>query len=167
MKLGTWWASAAARILLMLGLAYASVWWSYQRFYAMFGVAPQDVGLVPNGGLSDIVGAVLRLGAWLTIALLALAVLPVIAVSAAGYIIERRPKRVMDIDVASRARASSVSSPRAQQSPDIGGSWGSGSLWRLQSSASPPPSPGRMRWAIPSSKLMHEARTSLGWSLRP
>lgn len=72
----------------MLGFAYAASWWADQRFYSAFGIAPQDIGLTPSGGLSDIVGAIVRLGLWVAIALIVLGLLPVIAVSAAGFSIE-------------------------------------------------------------------------------
>jgi hypothetical protein len=86
-----WWTGLAGRMLLMLGLAYAALWWSYERFYDPFGVAPQDVGLTPSGGLSDIIGAILRLGIWLALALILLGLLPVIAVSASAYVVENDP----------------------------------------------------------------------------
>ena len=44
------------------GLAYACLWWSFQRFYAPFGVSPQDVGLSPSGNASDLPGAALERG---------------------------------------------------------------------------------------------------------
>lgn len=79
------WTGLAARIVLMLGFAFAASWWSYQRFYSPFGIAPQDIGLTPSGGLSDIVGAIVRLGLWLALALIVLGLLPVLAVSAAAF----------------------------------------------------------------------------------
>jgi len=87
------WTRVSARIVLMLGFAYAASWWAEQRFYSHFGIAPQDVGLTPSGGLSDIIGAIVRLGLWVAIALLALGVLPVLAVAAAGYAIEAKPEQ--------------------------------------------------------------------------
>src|SRR5947209_8788396 len=86
--MGGWWTGVTGRVVLMLGFAYASLWWSYERFYSGFGVSPQDVGLTPTGGLSDIIGAIVRLGLWLALALLVLGLLPVLAVSAAGFVIE-------------------------------------------------------------------------------
>jgi hypothetical protein len=62
------------------GLAYACLWWSLQRFYAPFGVSPQDVGLSPSGNASDLPGAALQLGIWMLIGLAIMAVLPTIAV---------------------------------------------------------------------------------------
>lgn len=87
------WTRISARIVLMLGFAYAASWWADQRFYSHFGIAPQDVGLTPTGGLGDIVGAIIRIGLWVAIALLALGVLPVLAVAAAGYAIEAKPEQ--------------------------------------------------------------------------
>jgi hypothetical protein len=43
--------------VLAFGLAYACLWWSFQRFYAPFGVSPQDVGLAPSGTSADLPGA--------------------------------------------------------------------------------------------------------------
>jgi hypothetical protein len=40
--------------LVAFGLAYACLWWSFQRFYANFGVSPQDVGLSPSGSSTDL-----------------------------------------------------------------------------------------------------------------
>jgi hypothetical protein len=65
-----------------LGLAYACLWWSFERFYGEFGVSPQDVGLAPSGGSSDLAGAALQLGIWLVIVLVVMAFLPVAAVVA-------------------------------------------------------------------------------------
>src|SRR5713101_1145911 len=62
------------------GLAYACLWWSFQRFYAPFGVSPQDVGLSPSGNASDLPGAALQLGIWMLIGLAIMAVLPTLAV---------------------------------------------------------------------------------------
>ena len=69
-------------MLAVLGLAYACLWWSFQRFYAQFGVSPQDVGLTPSGSASDIAGAALELGVWLLVVVAVLTVLPVAAVTA-------------------------------------------------------------------------------------
>jgi hypothetical protein len=85
----SWLAALAARVVFVLGVAYVSLWWSYQQFYSVFGVTPDDVGFTPNGGLGDIIGAVLRLGLWLTVALLALGLLPVAVVGAFTYAIEK------------------------------------------------------------------------------
>src|SRR5436309_9793330 len=56
-----------AIVLATLGLAYACLWWSFQRFYGEFGVSPQDVGMAPSGSASDLAGAALQLGVWLLI----------------------------------------------------------------------------------------------------
>jgi hypothetical protein len=69
-------------LLAALGLAYACLWWSFERFYGEFGVSPQDVGLAPSGSASDLAGAALQLGIWLLIVLAVLAALPVAAVMA-------------------------------------------------------------------------------------
>jgi len=69
-------------VLAALGLAYACLWWSFQRFYGEFGVSPQDVGLAPSGSASDLAGSALQLGVWLMIVLAVLAFLPVAAVIA-------------------------------------------------------------------------------------
>jgi hypothetical protein len=66
--------------LVAFGLAYACLWWSFQRFYAVFGVSPQDVGLAPSGSSADLAGAALQLGIWLLIALVVFAVVPTLAV---------------------------------------------------------------------------------------
>jgi hypothetical protein len=66
-----------------LGLAYACLWWSFQRFYGEFGVSPQDAGLAPSGSPTDLAAAALQLGVWLMIALLVLAIVPTLAVAAA------------------------------------------------------------------------------------
>jgi hypothetical protein len=68
-------------VLAALGLAYACLWWSFERFYGEFGVTPQDVGLAPTGGASDLAGAALQLGIWLLIVLALMAFLPVAAVA--------------------------------------------------------------------------------------
>jgi hypothetical protein len=86
----SWFAALAARIVLVLGVAYVSLWWSYQQFYSVFGVTPDDIGLTLSGGLGDIIGAVLRLGLWLSVALLILGLLPVAVVALVMYAIERR-----------------------------------------------------------------------------
>jgi hypothetical protein len=65
------------------GLAYACLWWSFQRFYEPFGVSPQDVGLSPSGSSADLPSAALQLGIWLLIVLAILAVVPTLAVAAA------------------------------------------------------------------------------------
>jgi hypothetical protein len=65
-----------------LGLGYACLWWSFQRFYGEFGVSPQDVGMAPSGSSSDLAGAALELGVWLLIVLAVLAFLPVAAIAA-------------------------------------------------------------------------------------
>jgi hypothetical protein len=62
------------------GLAYACLWWSFQRFYAPFGVSPQDVGLAPSGSSADLPGAALQLGVWMLIGLAIMAVLPTLCV---------------------------------------------------------------------------------------
>jgi hypothetical protein len=69
-------------LLAAFGLAYACLWWSYQRFYGEFGVAPQDVGLAPSGSASDIAGSALQLGIWLLVALAVMAFLPLAALVA-------------------------------------------------------------------------------------
>jgi hypothetical protein len=66
--------------ILAFGLAYACLWWSFQRFYAPFGIAPQDVGLSPSGSPADLPGAALQLGVWMLIALALMAVLPTLCV---------------------------------------------------------------------------------------
>jgi hypothetical protein len=71
-----------AIVLAVLGLAYACLWWSFERFYEQFSVTPQDVGLAPSGNASDIAGAALQLGVWLLIAIAVLTLLPVGAVMA-------------------------------------------------------------------------------------
>src|SRR5258707_904862 len=71
------WTRISARVVLMLGFAYAASWWADQRFYSHFGIAPQDIGLTPSGGLSDIIGAIVRLGLWVALALVVLGGLPV------------------------------------------------------------------------------------------
>jgi hypothetical protein len=71
-----------ATLLSALGLAYACLWWSFERFYGEFGVSPQDVGLAPSGSASDLSAAVLQLGVWLAIVLVVLALAPVGAVIA-------------------------------------------------------------------------------------
>jgi hypothetical protein len=85
LTLGGFLASAIAA----LALAYACLWWSYQRFYGEFGVSPQDAGLAPTGGSTSIAASALQLGVWLMIALLLLAVVPTLAIAsleiAAGY----------------------------------------------------------------------------------
>jgi hypothetical protein len=83
------------RIVFALGLAYVSVWWSYERFYGQFGVAPQDVGLAPSAGFGDAIGAILRLGVWLSAALLVLALVPGVSLTAVGFILEShdRPRQ--------------------------------------------------------------------------
>ncbi len=82
-------AGLVTRIVLVLGLAYVSLWWSYQHFYGVFAISPDDVGLAPGGGgLGDVFGSVLRLGLWLSVALLALGLLPVFCVGAALYALE-------------------------------------------------------------------------------
>lgn len=85
----SWFAALAARVVFVLGVAYVSLWWSYQQFYSVFGITPDDVGFTPSGGLGDIIGAVLRLGLWLSVALLALGLLPVAVVCALTYAIEK------------------------------------------------------------------------------
>jgi hypothetical protein len=75
-------ARALATVVAVLGLAYACLWWSYERFYGQFDVSPQDVGLTPSGGASDLAGAALQLGVWLVIVVALLAALPVAAVAA-------------------------------------------------------------------------------------
>jgi hypothetical protein len=73
-------------LLAAFGLAYACLWWSYQRFYGEFGVAPQDVGLAPSGTASDLAGSALQLGIWLLAALALMTFLPLgalVAVEAA------------------------------------------------------------------------------------
>ena len=83
-------AALVTRVVLVLGLAYVSLWWSYQHFYGVFAISPDDVGLAPSGGgLGDVFGAVLRLGLWLSIALLALGLLPVFCIGLALYAFER------------------------------------------------------------------------------
>ena len=72
-----------AIVLAALGLAYACLWWSFQRFYGEFGVSPQDVGMAPSGSASDLAGAALQLGVWLLIVIAVLVVVPVAAVVAA------------------------------------------------------------------------------------
>ena len=85
----SWLAALVTRVVLVLGLAYVSLWWSYQHFYSVFAISPDDVGLAPSGGgFGDVFGAVLRLGLWLSIALLALGLLPVICIALALYAIE-------------------------------------------------------------------------------
>lgn len=74
------------------GLAYACLWWSFQRFYAPFGVSPEDVGLAPSGSSASLPGAALQLGVWLLVALAILAVLPTLSV-AAGEIAVRAKSR--------------------------------------------------------------------------
>jgi hypothetical protein len=86
----SWFAALGVRVVLVLGVAYVSLWWSYQEFYSVFGVAPDDVGFTPSGGLGDIIGAVLRLGLWLSVALIVLGLLPVAVVGAVMYAIERK-----------------------------------------------------------------------------
>jgi hypothetical protein len=86
----SWFAALGVRVVLVLGVAYVSLWWSYQQFYSVFGVAPEDVGFTPSGGLGDIIGAVLRLGLWLSVALIVLGLLPVAVVGAVMYAIERK-----------------------------------------------------------------------------
>src|SRR5262249_24078877 len=71
-------------LLAALGLAYACLWWSFDRFYGEFGVSPQDVGLAPSGGATDLADAALQLGIWLLIVLTAMALLPVAALLAMG-----------------------------------------------------------------------------------
>lgn len=83
-------AALVTRVVLVLGLAYVSLWWSYQHFYGVFAISPDDVGLAPSGGgLGDVFGAVLRLGLWLSVALLALGLLPVFCIALALYAFER------------------------------------------------------------------------------
>src|SRR5207302_9057003 len=67
---------------------YACLWWSFQRFYAAFGVSPQDVGLAPSGNATDLAGAALQLGIWLLIALAVFAVLPTLAVATAEIAVD-------------------------------------------------------------------------------
>ena len=87
-------AALVTRVVLVLGLAYVSLWWSYQHFYGVFAISPDDVGLAPSGGgLGDVFGAVLRLGLWLSIALLALGLLPVFCIGLALYAFERTRER--------------------------------------------------------------------------
>ena len=86
----SWLAALVTRVVLVLGLAYVSLWWSYQHFYGVFAISPDDVGLAPSGGgLGDVFGAVLRLGLWLSVALLALGLLPVFCIGLALYAFER------------------------------------------------------------------------------
>jgi hypothetical protein len=72
----------AAIAIVGFGLAYACLWWSFQRFYSPFGVSPDDVGLGPSGSSTSLPGAALQLGIWLLIALTILAALPTLAVVA-------------------------------------------------------------------------------------
>lgn len=86
----SWLTALVARVVFVLGLAYVSLWWSYQHFYSVFAISPDDVGLAPSGGgFGDVFGAVLRLGLWLSIALLALGLLPALCVGLALYTFER------------------------------------------------------------------------------
>jgi predicted nucleic acid-binding protein len=86
--------------LAAFGLAYACLWWSFQRFYGAFGVSPQDVGLSPSGSAADLPGAALQLGIWLLLALTLLAVVPALAVAAAeiGAALRRSTKKGSDAD---------------------------------------------------------------------
>jgi hypothetical protein len=86
--------------LAAFGLAYACLWWSFQRFYGTFGVSPQDVGLSPSGSAADLPGAALQLGVWLLLALTLLAVVPTLAVAAAeiGAALRRSTKKGSDAD---------------------------------------------------------------------
>jgi hypothetical protein len=69
-------------LLIAFGLAYASLWWSYDRFYGEFGVAPQDVGLAPSGNASDLAGSAVQLGIWLLVVISVMAFLPIAALIA-------------------------------------------------------------------------------------
>ncbi len=94
-------AGLATRVVLVLGVAYVSLWWSYQHFYSTFAVSPDDVGLSPTGGgLGDVFNALLRLGLWLSIALLALGLLPVACVAFALYAIEHPSHKAASIGAA-------------------------------------------------------------------
>lgn len=97
-----WLAALVTRVVVVLGLAYVSLWWSYQHFYGVFAVSPDDVGLAPSGGgLGDVFGSVLRLGLWLSIALLALGLLPVFCIALALYAFEHPGTGVDDTNSAS------------------------------------------------------------------
>jgi hypothetical protein len=93
-----------AIVLAVLGLAYACLWWSFERFYEQFSVSPQDVGLAPSGNASNIAGAALQLGVWLLIALAVLTLLPVAAVMAVEVAVASgRARRVVLIAAAAAA----------------------------------------------------------------
>ncbi len=69
-------------LLVALGLAYACLWWSYQRFYGEFGVSPSDVGLAPGGNATDLAGSAVQLGIWLLLLITLMAALPLVALVA-------------------------------------------------------------------------------------
>jgi len=111
----SWLAGLATRVVLVLGLAYVSLWWSYQHFYSVFGVSPDDVGLAPTGGgAGDVFVAVLRLGLWLSIALLGLGLLPVVCIGFALYAFERSRQRDRDGRAAAAAEAAAATSVQHQ-----------------------------------------------------
>ena len=60
-------------LLSALGLAYACLWWSFERFYGEFGVSPQDVGLAPSGTASDMNRRGAPAGVWLVVVIVVLA----------------------------------------------------------------------------------------------
>ena len=106
-------AGLVTRIVFVLGFAYVSLWWSYQHFYGVFAISPDDVGLAPGGGgLGDVFGSVLRLGLWLSVALLALGLLPVFCVGAALYALEH-PRFPVGSTVPGRAAEGHDDDPNA------------------------------------------------------
>jgi hypothetical protein len=87
------------------GLAYACLWWSYERFYGEFGVSPQDVGLAPSGSASDLAGAAVQLGIWLLIVIALMALLPVAALIAAETAVGSWPEHKLRASLAAAASA--------------------------------------------------------------
>lgn len=73
-------AKVLAYALVAFGLAYASLWWSYEQFYGHFDISPQDVGASHGGSIVDLSSAALQLGIWLVILLATMAVVPTAAV---------------------------------------------------------------------------------------
>ena len=78
------------RLAVLVAVAYGSLWWSYERFYNVFGITPDDVGAMGSGGVTDVFTATLRLGLWLIFVVIVLGLVPVVAVAMWGYVADHR-----------------------------------------------------------------------------
>src|SRR5438445_6714526 len=78
------------RLAVLVAVAYGSLWWSYERFYNIFGITPDDVGAMGSGGVTNVFTATLRLGLWLIFVVIVLGLVPVVAVAMWGYVADHR-----------------------------------------------------------------------------